>query len=66
MWRERLAVAERLGWDVVCSSLTALRILVDHWDWPWAQRRFLGERAGVWVLGMVWLALPVAVAAFVL
>ena len=64
MWRERLADAEKIGREVHRNSISTLRILVDHWPAPWAQRRFMGERAGVWILGVLWLSVPVALAVF--
>jgi hypothetical protein len=64
MWRRQTGAAERMGSDVCRSALAALHILVDRWRAPWAQRRFMGERLGVWVLAVLWLSLTTALAVF--
>ena len=62
MRREHRAEAERVVVSVFRGGLAALRILVDHWPAPWVQRRILGERLGVWMLGVAWLTLAGGVA----
>jgi hypothetical protein len=64
VWRERASYAERIGRKLSSSGLAALRSIVDHWPAAWAQRRFMGERLGVWVLAVTWLALPVGLVVF--
>ena len=62
---ETMREAGRIGTSVVTRALTAFRTLTDHGP-EWAQRRLLGERLGVWGLGVLWIALPAMAAFFLL
>ena len=62
MRRDQWAGGERVAAVVATSVVAAARILVERWAPPWMHRRVAGEKLGVWLLGLAWIAAPALLA----
>lgn len=58
MRRDQRVPGEREAGAAAASVVAAARIVVERWGLPWMHRRVGGEKLGVWVLGMIWIAIP--------
>lgn len=59
---DRWAGGERVAAVVASSVVAAARTLVGRWGPPWMHRRVAGEKLGVWIVGMTWIAAPTLLA----